>query len=358
MTVSVMAGDGILILDDFLPAEIFDNVARYTASAPMLYGARSNYKTDPHGHWNRDFVTAGSHNLADVSSTLEGHAELVWLNAAWAFLRQTRLVDRILIRCYLNGYTYGTEGYFHQDSRRSDELTAILYLCDYWEPDWAGETSFLDERGDILKAVLPRRNRAVIFPAKLMHAGRSVSRKCVVLRQTLIFKARKRRSANFEKLSAFLHTAGASKLQHKQGSLHDHLVRSFALLEDKGCDESVCFGAGLHAIYGTNSFSHRIVSYVSKPQIVAAFGEHAEELAHLFSILDRPRTLEWPLRLATDLATVELIGGERLDLARKTFDDLRRMECANLHDQGLLLKHPRLHRLWDECGSGTAGLTL
>src|SRR5258707_1275606 len=92
------------------------------------------------------------------------------------------LKKSVLIRCYLNGYTYGTDGYFHSDSNRADEHTVIVFMNDEWEPDWAGETVFLDERGDIVRSVLPKRNRAIIFAARLRHAGRGVSRKCVELR--------------------------------------------------------------------------------------------------------------------------------------------------------------------------------
>ena len=35
------------------------------------------------------------------------------LKRAWEFLRDTQLPNDVLIRCYLNGYTYGTDGYFH-----------------------------------------------------------------------------------------------------------------------------------------------------------------------------------------------------------------------------------------------------
>jgi SM-20-related protein len=186
-----MSGD-IVVVDDFLPPNAFENLVRFISNEPMIYGARSNFRTDPHGHWSRNFVTAGRLNLADVSGDLEGNEEAAPLNSAWKFLRDTRLENELLIRCYLNGYTYGTDGYFHADSERADEHTTIVYMNDYWEPDWAGETVFLGKDGDIVKSFLPRTNRAVIFPADIQHAGRSVSRKCMVLRKALIFKSRKK----------------------------------------------------------------------------------------------------------------------------------------------------------------------
>jgi SM-20-related protein len=339
--------DEIAVLDDFLPAEIYGKLVRFVGNEAMSYGMRSNARTDPHGHWSRRFVTAGRSNLADVSYLMDGVEEFAPILAAWDFIKLAHLSDGVLLRCYLNGYTYGTDGYFHSDSERPDEHTAILFMNQHWDPDWGGETAFLDERGDIIRSVLPRRNRAVIFPARLLHAGRGVSRKCMELRQTLVFKTRKRGSNNFEKLSVFLRQKGATTLAHREGSLHDHLLRTFSLLESRGFDDDVCFGGGLHAIYGTNIFKQNLMIPPSSA-IVKQFGEGAERLAHLFSVIDRPRTLEAPRQLDSDTALVEGRDGQMLSLARKTFDDLRKIECANLYDQAALARWPNLSALWGE----------
>jgi SM-20-related protein len=338
--------EDILVLDEFLPRHTYDALAQLISSAPLVYGSRSNFKTDPHGHWSRDFVAAGAHNLADVADVLGADESVAPVNAAWKFLRDTRLPNNVLVRCYLNGYTYGTDGYFHTDSQRPDEYTTIFYMNDYWEPDWAGETVFLGEDGDIIKAVLPRPHRAVLFPSGTPHAGRSVSRKCMVLRKTLIFKARKRRGDDFEKLSTFLQKAGAVDRGHETGTLHDHLVRTFSMLEAKGLDRSVCFGGGLHAVYGTSTFKRGVLPRDGKAEVVSEFGERAEKLACLFSVLKRPRTLESPLALNAETAVVELVDGQTLELSRGTFEDLRQIECANLADQGTLVRYRILSALW------------
>jgi 2OG-Fe(II) oxygenase superfamily len=339
----------IVVLDDVLPLNVYQKLAEFIANETMSYGSRSNSRTDPHGHWSRKFVAAGRHNLADVSYLLEKNEELDALNATWNFLKTSRLKNSILIRCYLNGYTYGTDGYFHSDSDREDEHTAIIFMNDEWEPDWAGETVFLDETGDITRSVLPKRNRGILFPAHLCHAGRGVSRKCVELRQTLIFKTRTRRSDNFERLSIFLRERGAMRLSHRKGSLHDHLVRTFYVLESCGFEDQVCFGGGLHAIYGTSVFTHSLMTRLDKSTIVEEFGEGSEHLAYLFSVLDRPRTLTLPLELNEDTVVVEQRDGRKRELPKKIFEDLRKIECANLLDQSLLGKHKSLSILWNEC---------
>jgi SM-20-related protein len=344
--VGVPTTDDILVLDDALAPEAFADLARFIAAEPMEYGSRSNARTDPHGHWTRKFSPAGRHNLADVAFQLADNPAFAPLDAAWRALKGACGAADALIRCYLNGYTYGTDGYFHTDSERADERTAILYMNDKWDPDWGGETVFLDGRGEILRAVLPRKNRAVVFPAPMRHAARGVSRKCVALRETLIFKARARRSAAFERLSAFLVARGALNLGHQTGTLHDHLARTFAALEARGLDEAVCLGGGLHAVYGTSIFTHSLLSAEERPAVAAAFGERAEALAHLFSILNRPATLETPQRLDPGEAVVMTRESQELALPRATFDDLRLIEAANLLDQNALAKFPALAAAW------------
>jgi hypothetical protein len=285
-------------------------------------------------------------NLADVSNDLRLDERLAPLMRAWEFLRDSQLANDVLIRCYLNGYTYGTDSYFHLDSQRPDEHTTVIYVNDYWDPDWAGETVFLDARDEIVKSVLPKVNRAIIFPANMKHAARGVSRQCPVLRKTLIFKTRKKRSSNFEKLSAFLRRAGAAKYGHRSGSLHDHLVRTFSLLEERCFDDSVCFGGGLHSVYGTNAYVLALLTSPDRATVAEEFGSRAEELTSLFAMLERPQTLESPRELTDQTAVVELRGGQTMSLPREMFNDLRKIECANLTDQNELSKHTTLSAIW------------
>jgi hypothetical protein len=110
----------------------------------------------------------------------------------------------------------------------------------------------------------------------------------------------------------------------------------------------VCFGGGLHAVYGTNVFTHSLMAPTSKPAIVKEFGEGAEQLAYLFSVLDRPRTLESPLELDQDNAVLEKRDKLTLTLPRQVFENLRKIECANLYDQNSLAKHQSLRNFWNE----------
>ena len=339
-------GDEVQVVDNFLPRETYEHLWRYAANLPLVYGSRSNSNSDSHGHWNANFTSAGKNNLADVSSALDSTAELGPIKSAWSFLRECYIADGTLIRCYLNAYTYGTDGYFHIDSNRSDDRTTVIYLADQWDPDWAGETVFLDDSGNIIKAVLPKRNRAVIFPSNIRHAARSVSRKCEKLRRTVIFKTRKRGSSNFERLSSFLITNGAGDYQHRIGTLHDHLVRTFLILESRGCHEAICFGGGLHSFYGTNRYAQSLLTSTSKTKIIDEFGEEAERLAYLFSLLDRPKTLESPLEVAPESVLVEQRDKQLIRISRKEFDSLQKIEYANLQDQHSIDGYHNLCKSW------------
>jgi SM-20-related protein len=337
----------IRVIDDFLPSDVYERLESFVAAEPMLYGTRSHFQTDPHGHWSRQLVKAGQHNLANIAAALEANAAAQPVAAAWRRLRDSELPGNVLIRCYLNGYTYGTDGYFHTDSDRPEESTAILYLNERWDPDWAGETVFLGAEGDIVKSVLPKRNRAVIFPGNVWHAGRGVSRKCLILRQNLVFKTRRRRSAGFETLSSFLVEAGALECEQETGSLHDHLVRVFALLEARGYESALCFAGGLQALYNMGRSPQAGPAETDRAAIASRFGWRAERLAYLCSVLDRPRTLDAPLEMTGDAALVATRDGGSLWLAQDEFDALRTIECATLLDRRTLSQSKPLSVFWE-----------
>jgi SM-20-related protein len=326
------------VIDNFLPADLYDKLRKYVQSQPMKYGSKSNSQTDPHGHWSWKPTIDNRHNLADLTYLLSPP-----LSGVWNVIRNTH-TGPALVRCYANGYTYGTDGYFHTDSVRQDEQTVIIFICDKWEPDWAGETHWYSQAGH-QNSASPWPNRALILPSNLMHCARAVSRKCTSLRLTLMYKVRNKRSDNFEKLSSFLVKHGALDHKHKDGSLHDHLVRVYQLLEDKKLPPEVCFGGGLHSIYGTNIYEGQMFD-PSNPQsratVADTFGKHAEALAFLFSSIDRPQSLE------TDgYQNLKLRYEHSVPVTPEVRHHLQLIEAANLLDQKSLDKWPNLKKVWD-----------
>lgn len=94
------------------------------------------------------------------------------------------------MRCYANAHTFGVEGYPHVDSRKPGNYTTIFYINPVWKPEWAGETIFMNDLGDIAHAVLPKPGRMVLFDGRIIHAARAVTRICPAMRVTLMFKTR------------------------------------------------------------------------------------------------------------------------------------------------------------------------
>lgn len=336
----------ITVIDDFFPLDLAERFVAQYKHAPMIYGWKATEKTDPHGHWNYSFnkVTSGN-NLADITKNLSGITAEMWKHVK----KHVGDNNLVLLRCYINGHTYGTDGYVHVDSRRDDETTTVFYMNEEWFANWAGETIFMDkDRSIITKSVLPKFNRMVIFPSNIPHCARGVSRKCDDLRMTFMFKFRKRRSDTFEKLSAFLSENGATNLKHQKGTLHDHLVRVYQRLENNKFPEHVCLGGGLHSVFGTNAFKNFIFKDSDAQKIVETFGQKPYELAKLFSVIKRPFSLENPEAISDEEVVVKLNNDQLLRLSRETYNELCAMECANLLDQDSFKdnKYPRLIDFW------------
>lgn len=103
--------------------------------------------------------------------------------------------------CYINGLTFGTEAYPHIDFKEKGNISVIIYLCESWNSYWGGETVFFDKnyiendpaneifyQHDIIKSVLPKFNRMVLFEGNITHAVRPISKSFKGLRKTLMFK--------------------------------------------------------------------------------------------------------------------------------------------------------------------------
>jgi hypothetical protein len=338
----------IKAIDNFFPKEMFERFQKEYLDTPMQYGWKGGHRVDPHGHWNYSFFQAGSSNLADYTYKLDGLlAKMCEYTKNHNVLKGENLA---LLRCYINGHTYGVDGYFHQDSSREDEITTVLYMNEEWFPNWAGETVFIntENKTHLQKSVLPYPNRMVLFPSIIPHAARGVSRKCLSLRQTFMFKFRKKRTADFERLSEFLVANGATNFKHQKGTLHDHLVRVYQILETKGFPKDICFGGGLHSVFGTNAFQKSLFNDAAKQKLIDNFSPRAVELAGLFSNINRPKYLETPKSISDDAVVVVLNDESELTIDRSTYEALCAIECANLIDQDSFKNKPNLHTFWEQ----------
>lgn len=326
----------IIKIDNALPADLYDALLA-ASRVGMAYGQKSHSEHDPHGHWTCKFTHDERQNLADLSPSLPGPVA-----RAWAHVRDHHLPRHKPVRVYYNGYTYGTDGYFHRDSERAGEVTAILYLAKVWNRDWAGETVVEVARGEY-QYFMPAPNRLLLLPSDSYHCGRGVSRMCPELRKVLVFKSRPERSRNFEELSGWLVGHGALKLKHgANSSLHDHLMRCFQLCEDRALPLPIRRAAGMHSVYGTNAFRHKLINPLPeyRASMANCWGADVENLVYKFSLLDRPGTLD------SDQSLLRTSYGESFITTDDERRALRLIECANLADQGALGRWPRLNELW------------
>jgi len=92
-------------------------------------------------------------------------------------------------RAYTNVSSFGDVLLTHTDCTPDQhDLTALWYLCEEWDVEWAGETVFFDAADEIACAVRPRPGRLVIFDGAIKHAGRPPSRICYAPRYTFAIK--------------------------------------------------------------------------------------------------------------------------------------------------------------------------
>ncbi len=93
-----------------------------------------------------------------------------------------------VLRQYANGHTFGLGGLPHQDAVMPGFFTLLYYPMLKWDPQWAGQTTFHDPSGEIIRAVLPKPGRAVLFDSRILHAGHAPARAFGGLRVTIAWK--------------------------------------------------------------------------------------------------------------------------------------------------------------------------
>jgi len=184
----------MLMLDD-IDDDLRDRVYRQICGVRWQFGWKSNRATDTYcflhqhyaGHINPDHEGAKPY---DCESELLGANQV--LVELWDALKDKceRLRAHRLIRCYANGYPYGTDGTVHTDTVNPLGLTTIFYPHPVWNPDWGGETVFFtSDLSDTTDIAYPKPGRVIIFHGKIPHVARGVSRSCPIMRMTLMFKS-------------------------------------------------------------------------------------------------------------------------------------------------------------------------
>jgi hypothetical protein len=293
----------------------------------LTYGWKAETKTAyDQGHWNKQILKNSKLFPFDHSRLpyIKYHPEL---NTLWNIIQAT-IGKTNLLRCYINGYTYGTDGYAHVDEQWVDQVygtgaagnTLIVYLNETWNIDWAGETVVFDDNKEIETAVLPKYGRVLSFQSSKLHAARPVSRACPNLRKVLVFKT-VNDVVNCKEVEFLLEQT--ENLLHGNKTFVEHLYNTMIILEGKNQRKDVCAAGLFHSIYGTEFYR------VDKPAIGRSvikdmIGEYAESLVYEFC------------RLTSRLDT--LLNNSN-NYEENFLKDLLIIEMANLIEQNASGKH-------------------
>ena len=325
------------VVDDLVPAALYLSLLDASYRIDWNFGWKS--LTNPGvRYWHHEVGHGDKENTADVTPQVQKHPIKAF--AAYLDWLRTHVVSHKtkVLRFYLNAHTYGTEGSPHTDTQRDGEITAVLYLTDTWQAGWCGETVVFDSAGEIERAVLPRRNRLLVFPSEKLHGPRPLSKLFSGLRMVLVVKLKPVEIILDRVLDAeasdttgnlhFLDAIGANDVTHSGRTLLTHLIGTYRLLRARGTDADVCLAGLYHSVYGTSHM--RCALPVDRARVRKRIGERAEHLAWLFSIVRRPSC--W----ATEGEFWPTTFGDLVKVSEVDRRDLRAIEQANLSEQGLL----------------------
>jgi hypothetical protein len=141
--------------------------------------------------------------------------------------------------------------------------------------------------------------------------------------------------ANVDILAAFLRSIGAFQTAHSGRTLGHHLLGTYGLLADAGCDRATCLAGGLHSVYGTQRFKTKLLSPTFGPgvdRIQTLFGHRVEELVFWFS--------EYATADIEDITATDPLDGDVSCLCLIT--------AANILEQGGDLdRWPRISEAWE-----------
>lgn len=327
----------VQVLDNAVPVDMYNELL-HAAFSQIGWKFGWNTPSNPHNrYWHHEVGYGTKKNINDISDNVKKH-RLPIFDCYQDWLKSHILPENTrILRYYLNAHTFGTDGWPHTDTDRTDELTAVLYLTETWKPQWCGETVVFDQQGDIAKAALPKANRLLIFPSNYLHSPRPLAKVFQGMRVVLVtkFGSPTGLSSGFVRSNTeaenihidYLESLGAHEIDHSGRTLSHHLLGVYRLLKREGAPEHVCLAGLYHSIYGSSQFIEKTTS--DRSTIRQHIGAEAEKLVWLFSILDRPSC--W----ASDAMTFADTKGGMVELSAEDKEALMMIERANLREQGI-----------------------
>ena len=361
-------------------------------SPPVIRGRR--IQPAP-GSWNE--------RVAVTPSIRRGKGYRDWGNAWGVLVELLERPELELVRVYLNAYPFGADAGAHRDSEAEDELTAIVSVVPRWDRDWGGETVLYDERGEVVRSVLPNPGRVFIFRSRCLHAARPLARGCRLLRKVVVFKfapwpanepivakvpdalaatasvAVPEWQASGDALDdgarvaaaiQWLGQSRAARMPHGKGTLATHLITTAAWLQAWGVPSPTVLGGLCHAVFGTQVYPRRFLDPLAHRAMAdRVFTPKGAQLGVAYASCDRLRlqalsevvagagTISFPVELVRHARGVE---GPRMGKLMVDADELEALwwiDAANrasqMTDPGEI--HAGIQSLREEVRSRSTG---
>lgn len=290
------------VIDDLLSSEELFLINKLFVKNKMSYGWKANGgKAYDFGHWNNKIINELIPFKYDVTD-LPQWKDVPVYPELWKRINQLYPdTPQTLYRVYINGYTFGTDGYAHVDASWGEGkcTTMVAYLNDKWHHDWAGETVIYDEDNNIETCVTPKPGAAIVFDGRRLHAARPVSRACPSLRLITTFQFTSKESRPNDPLVEKLIEV-STKENHSGSTFWNHLYDTFCAAKELAKDsnkykdrtdsEDMIKASLFHSAYGTQYYKYD--SPFTRDELVQGLGEYAEELVYIFCTLeDRDETI-------------------------------------------------------------------
>lgn len=146
-----------------------------------------------------------------------------------------------------------------------------------------------------------------------------------------------------EELVAMLEQLGVFKVKHSGRTLGDHLLNTYEMITMLTPNQEVALAGACHSLYGTGSFQTYTLNYDNRDFLRTKIGNRAEELAYLFSVLNRPECFNEVVPIRNRLT------GELTSVSSPDWMDLQIIEIANLMEQRIsIMRYPLLYKRYVE----------
>jgi hypothetical protein len=172
------AGRKVVVIDNAIPTEIGNDLYEY-----MQYFGQWNFNPDE----DED---------SDMVPFIHGFEnEFIRQSPLWDLLKKP-IIEHfgegyVPYDCSVNHIRFGDNPIDHRDTHdpTKKDVTLLLYLNPSWNLNFAGETVYFDEQGEIELAVLPKFLRIAMHEGYINHAARAPSSLFKGARYTLAIKA-------------------------------------------------------------------------------------------------------------------------------------------------------------------------